>query len=84
MHKFSLEVSRSLSRLLLQPANELERSVHALLSAGNLSTKSIAAAEQDALAALPQAEAASRLAEVRRTRELLFRAERKVSLVNCA
>jgi U3 small nucleolar RNA-associated protein 14 len=37
----------------------------------------VTAAEQDALAALPPADASARIAELRRTRELMFRAERK-------
>ena len=80
-------VSRKGSRVqksaegLSQATTDLERSVQSLLAAGGLTSKNIRATEDDALAALAPEDRVARQAELRHTRELLFRAERKAARV---
>lgn len=65
----------------MQPTNELESSIQALLSAGQMSSSDLQKAEKTALAALDPADVAARQAELRQQRDLMFRAERKAKRV---
>lgn len=65
----------------VQPTNELESSIQALLSAGQMSSSDLQKAEKTALAALDPADVAARQAELRQQRDLMFRAERKAKRV---
>ncbi|GAA5916095.1 hypothetical protein JCM6882_003934 [Rhodosporidiobolus microsporus] len=64
-----------------QPTNELEASIQNLLAAGQMSQSDIQKREQQELAQLDPAELAARQAELRRQRDLMYRAERKAKRV---
>ena len=64
------------------PSNEMERSVAALLQDGGLTEKQVAEQEGLALRAMDPAEATQRQADLRRMRELMFRAEQKARRAN--
>ena len=64
------------------PTTELEQSVAGLLEGGGLTEKQIAENEDLALRQVDAEEAARRRAELRRMRELMFRAEQKARRAN--
>lgn len=65
-----------------QPSTEMEQSVAALLEEGGLTEKQVAEQEGLAMRAMDAAEASRRQAELRRMRELMFRAEQKARRAN--
>ncbi|GAA5901051.1 uncharacterized protein JCM6883_004734 [Sporobolomyces salmoneus] len=64
-----------------QPTNDLEASIQALLSAGQMQQTDLDREEQAQLATLDPADLAARRAELRRQRDLMYRAERKAKRV---
>ncbi|GAA5851356.1 hypothetical protein JCM3766R1_007011 [Sporobolomyces carnicolor] len=64
-----------------QPTNDLEASIQALLSAGQMQQTDLEREEKAQLATLDPADLAARRAELRRQRDLMYRAERKAKRV---
>ena len=64
------------------PTTDMEKSVASLLHEGGLSEKQVAEQEGLVLRDMDPAEAGKRLAELRRMRELMFRAEQKARRAN--
>ncbi|GAA5959641.1 hypothetical protein JCM21900_002143 [Sporobolomyces salmonicolor] len=64
-----------------QPTNELEASIQQLLAAGQMQQSDLQREEKAALATLDPADLAARRAELRRQRDLMYRAERKAKRV---
>ncbi|GAA5887298.1 hypothetical protein JCM16303_006580 [Sporobolomyces ruberrimus] len=64
-----------------QPSNDLEASIQALLTAGHMQQTDLDKEEQAQLATLDPADLAARRAELRRQRDLMYRAERKAKRV---
>ena len=64
-----------------QPTNDLEASVQSLLSTAQMSQADLQQQEKAALATLDPADLAARQAELRRQRDLMYRAERKAKRV---
>ncbi|GAA5828727.1 hypothetical protein JCM11251_005854 [Rhodosporidiobolus azoricus] len=64
-----------------QATNELEASIQNLLAAGQMSQSDLQKREQQELAKLDPVELAARQAELRRQRDLMYRAERKAKRV---
>ncbi|GAA5863261.1 hypothetical protein JCM3774_000832 [Rhodotorula dairenensis] len=64
-----------------QPTNELEASIQSLLTTAQMSQADLQKQEQAALATLDPADLAARQAELRRQRDLMYRAERKAKRV---
>ncbi|GAA6028278.1 hypothetical protein JCM8097_006953 [Rhodosporidiobolus ruineniae] len=64
-----------------QATNELEASIQNLLAAGQMSQSDLQKREQQELAKLDPADLAARQAELRRQRDLMYRAERKAKRV---
>ncbi|BGP16523.1 hypothetical protein JCM10213_001138 [Rhodosporidiobolus nylandii] len=64
-----------------QPTNELEASIQNLLAAGQMQQSDLQKEEKAALATLDPADLAARQAELRRQRDLMYRAERKAKRV---
>ncbi|GAA5887802.1 hypothetical protein JCM5296_001772 [Sporobolomyces johnsonii] len=64
-----------------QPTNELESSIQQLLAAGQMQQSDLQREEKAALATLDPADLAARRAELRRQRDLMYRAERKAKRV---
>ncbi|TNY24733.1 Utp14 protein-domain-containing protein [Rhodotorula diobovata] len=64
-----------------QPTNELEASVQSLLATAQMSQADLQQQEKAALATLDPADLAARQAELRRQRDLMYRAERKAKRV---
>ncbi|GAA5983323.1 hypothetical protein JCM10908_000241 [Rhodotorula pacifica] len=64
-----------------QPTNELEASIQNLLMTAQMSQSDLQKQEQAALATLDPADLAARQAELRRQRDLMYRAERKAKRV---
>ncbi|GAA5962538.1 hypothetical protein JCM8115_002113 [Rhodotorula mucilaginosa] len=64
-----------------QPTNELEASIQNLLTTAQMSQSDLQKQEQAALATLDPADLAARQAELRRQRDLMYRAERKAKRV---
>ncbi|GAA6063640.1 hypothetical protein JCM10212_002601 [Sporobolomyces blumeae] len=64
-----------------QPTNELEASIQSLLAAGQMQQTDLEREEKEQLATLDPAELAARRAELRRQRDLMYRAERKAKRV---
>lgn len=66
----------------VQPTNDLEASIQALLAAGQMQQIDLEKEEQSQLATLDPADLAARRAELRRQRDLMYRAERKAKRVS--
>ncbi|GAA5952349.1 hypothetical protein JCM3765_001949 [Sporobolomyces pararoseus] len=64
-----------------QPTNDLEASIQALLSTGQMQQTDLEREEKAQLATLDPADLAARRAELRRQRDLMYRAERKAKRV---
>lgn len=64
------------------PSNEFENTIAGLLQAGGMTEKQLAQQEDLAMKDLSPEEVAQRRAELRRMRELMFRAEQKAKRVN--
>ncbi|BGP02305.1 U3 small nucleolar RNA-associated protein 14 [Rhodotorula toruloides] len=64
-----------------QPTNELETSIQSLLTTAQMSQSDLQKQEKAALATLDPADLAARQAELRRQRDLMYRAERKAKRV---
>ncbi|GJN90772.1 hypothetical protein Rhopal_003786-T1 [Rhodotorula paludigena] len=64
-----------------QPTNELEASIQSLLTEAQMSQSDLQKQEKAALATLDPADLAARQAELRRQRDLMYRAERKAKRV---
>ncbi|BGP24942.1 U3 small nucleolar RNA-associated protein 14 [Rhodotorula toruloides] len=64
-----------------QPTNELEASIQSLLTTAQMSQSDLQKEEKAALATLDPADLATRQAELRRQRDLMYRAERKAKRV---
>ncbi|GAA6047448.1 hypothetical protein JCM3770_001310 [Rhodotorula araucariae] len=64
-----------------QPTNELEASIQSLLTTAQMSQADLQQQEKAALATLDPADLAARQAELRRQRDLMYRAERKAKRV---
>ncbi|GAA5943759.1 hypothetical protein JCM3775_000944 [Rhodotorula graminis] len=64
-----------------QPTNDLEASVQSLLSTAQMSQADLQQQEKAALATLDPADLAARQADLRRQRDLMYRAERKAKRV---
>ncbi|BGP48517.1 hypothetical protein JCM10450v2_004393 [Rhodotorula kratochvilovae] len=64
-----------------QPTNELEASIQSLLMTAQMSQSDLQQQEKAALATLDPADLAARQAELRRQRDLMYRAERKAKRV---
>ncbi|KAL7343358.1 Utp14 protein-domain-containing protein [Rhodotorula toruloides] len=64
-----------------QPTNELEASIQSLLTTAQMSQSDLQKQEKAALATLDPADLAARQAELRRQRDLMYRAERKAKRV---
>ncbi|GAA5938943.1 uncharacterized protein JCM15063_004371 [Sporobolomyces koalae] len=64
-----------------QPTNELEASIQALLTSGQMQQTDLEREEKAQLATLDPADLAARRAELRRQRDLMYRAERKAKRV---
>ncbi|GAA5893630.1 hypothetical protein JCM8208_000844 [Rhodotorula glutinis] len=64
-----------------QPTNDLEASVQSLLSTAHMSQADLDQQEKAALATLDPADLAARQADLRRQRDLMYRAERKAKRV---
>ncbi|BGP32399.1 hypothetical protein JCM10296v2_004180 [Rhodotorula toruloides] len=64
-----------------QPTNELEASIQSLLTTAHMSQSDLQKQEKAALATLDPADLAARQAELRRQRDLMYRAERKAKRV---
>lgn len=65
----------------MQPTNDLEASIQALLSTGQMQQTDLEREEKAQLATLDPADLAARRAELRRQRDLMYRAERKAKRV---
>ncbi|GAA6021465.1 hypothetical protein JCM11491_006504 [Sporobolomyces phaffii] len=64
-----------------QPTNDLEASIQALLASGQMQQTDLEREEKAQLATLDPADLAARRAELRRQRDLMYRAERKAKRV---